>query len=362
MSTHVVYNGIDAAEKARIQAYWEKKLPRLQKLLTNYRPELVEIRLTVSHRGQTPKNKGYELRGVIQLPTGTLAADAQDKDPLPAVDRIVDALVNEIKRHKELVRHDFVYKRKFRNREDLSAAGPILQKHADEGRQEDFYRVLRPHLRFLRDYARRELRILESQGLLHRREATVGDLLDEVLAQAWEQFPSRPRNMSLDLWLTNLMLDTLERWIKEEPRRHLSLEEKASKVMPDEVPKPDETEWWAELLGEEENPRLGDLIPDTESTASWYQLTLEEQEARIQKLLADLSPTQRQAFLLYALEDYNTAEIAMLQDRPEEQVKADIEAARKLLRDRLLASGYVREKKDTATESASATAAASTGK
>jgi hypothetical protein len=59
--------------------------------------------------------------------------------------------------------------------------------------------------------------------------------------------------MSLDLWLTDLMLDTLEPWIKEEPRRHLSLEEKASKVMPDEVPKPDGTEWWAELLGEEEN-------------------------------------------------------------------------------------------------------------
>jgi RNA polymerase sigma factor (sigma-70 family) len=360
MSTHLVFNGIDTAEKARVQAYWEKKLPRLQKLLSHYRPELVEIRLTVSHRGQGPKNSGYELRGGIQLPTGTLAAEADAEDPLVAVDRIADALVTEIKRHKELVRRDFIYKRKSRNRADLSAAGPMLQRHADEGQREAFFRLLRPHLRFLRDYALRELKVLESQGLLHRREVTVDDLLDEVVALAWERFPNRPRRMSLDLWLTDLLLDTLERWIKEEPRRHLSLEEKASKIMPDEVPQPDETEWWAELLGAEETPRLGDLIPDTESTPSWNQLEAEEQEARLQKLLADLSPLQRQAFLLHALEDYNTAEIAMLQDRPEEQVKADIEAARKLLRDRLLAGGHIRERSDTAT--ASATAAATTGK
>jgi RNA polymerase sigma factor (sigma-70 family) len=360
MSTHLVFNGIDTAEKARVQAYWEKKLPRLQKLLSHYRPDLIEIRLTVSHRGQGPKNAGYELRGVIHLPTGTLAAEADDEDPLVAVDRIADALVAEIKRHKERVRHDFVYKRKSRDRADLSAAGPMLQRDADEGRREGFFRLLRPHLRFLRGYARRELRALESQGLLHRREATVDDLLDEVVALAWERFANRPRHMSLDLWLTDLLHDTLERWIKEEPRRHLSLEEKASKTMPDEVPQPDESEWWAELLGEEENLRLGDLIPDTESTASWDQLGEEEQEARLQKLLADLSPAQRQAFLLHALEDYNTAEIAMLQDRPEEPVKADIEAARKLLRDRLLAGGHVRERKDSAT--ASATAAATPGK
>jgi DNA-directed RNA polymerase specialized sigma24 family protein len=60
-------------------------------------------------------------------------------------------------------------------------------------------------------------------------------------------------------------------------------------------------------------------------------------------LLAKLPATQRQAFMLHALENYNTAEIAMLQDRPESEVKADIEKARQTLQERLLAAGHAQQ-------------------
>jgi RNA polymerase sigma factor (sigma-70 family) len=349
MSTHLVFNGIEAAEKARLQTYWEQKLPRMQKLLSPYRADLLEIRLTVSPRGRGSRSAGYEVRAVIHLPTGTLAAEADDKDPLVALDRVADALVTEIKRHKELVRRDFIYKRKSRNRDNLSAAGAMLQRDAEGGRREDFFQLLRPQLRFLRNYARRELRILELQGLLHRGEVTEDDVLDEVLTRAWQRFADRPRHLRLDLWLTDLLHDTLERWVKQEPRRHASLEEKVGETWPDEVPQPDEEEWWAPLLGEEETFTLGDLIPDVRATDAWEQLDAEEQKDRILSLLAELPPAQRQAFLLHALEDYNTAEIALLQGRPEGEVKADIEAARKTLRDRLLAGGHARKKGEMAT-------------
>ena len=62
-----------------------------------------------------------------------------------------------------------------------------------------------------------------------------------------------------------------------------------------------------------------------------------------------LPAARRQAFLLHVLEDYDTAEIAMLQDRPESQVKADIEAARQTLRGRLLAGGHAQEASKLAT-------------
>jgi DNA-directed RNA polymerase specialized sigma24 family protein len=53
--------------------------------------------------------------------------------------------------------------------------------------------------------------------------------------------------------------------------------------------------------------------------------------------------TQRQAFLLHALEDYRVAEIAMLQDRPEKEVRADIEAARHTLQERLRSFSHAQE-------------------
>jgi RNA polymerase sigma factor (sigma-70 family) len=204
----------------------------------------------------------------------------------------------------------------------------------EKGRREDFFERLRKHINFLRPYARRELRSLELGGLLHRSEVSVDDLLD----------------------------DTLEEWIKQEPRRHASLEERADKVSPTvDGPREDEDDWWAPLLGEEETLTLGDLIPDADATEAWEQLDAEEQTDRLLSLLRELPKPQRQAFLLHALENVSTAEIAMLQGRPEGEVKADIEAARRTLKERLLARGDVREAGMAATATAASAASGTAG-
>jgi ribosome-associated translation inhibitor RaiA len=131
MSSHLVLNGCDDAVKARLEAYWAKKLPRLQKFLVPYPADLQEISLTVSCHEQTSHRAWYEARAVIHLPTGTLAAEANDKEPQAVLDRIADTLASEIKRHKKRVRKDYVYKRKTRQRADLSAAGPLLQRDVE---------------------------------------------------------------------------------------------------------------------------------------------------------------------------------------------------------------------------------------
>jgi RNA polymerase sigma factor (sigma-70 family) len=94
-----------------------------------------------------------------------------------------------------------------------------------------------------------------------------------------------------------------------------------------------------EVLGYEDTLNLEDLLADEKAAQAWEHLDAEEQKDRLLSLLSELPAAQRQAFVLHALEDYGLAEIAMLQDRPESEVKADIEAARKTLRERLLAGG-----------------------
>jgi ribosomal subunit interface protein len=357
MSSHLVFNGVNDAVKTRLETYWAEKLPRLQKFLVRYNKDLKEIRLTVSQHRQNSHRSWYEARAVIHLPTGTLAADADDEDTQVALDRVVDKLVAELRRHRERVRHDYIDKRKVRDRADLGAAEPLLERDRENQRRDDFSRLLRPHLRFLRHHAHRELTFLEQQGVLHRGEVTVDDLLDEVLVRAWQRFADRPRHLSLDLWLTDLLHETLANWIEQEPRPHVSLKDKAGDVLPDEVPQEDEDEWWAELLGEDESLTLEDLITDREGTSAWDQLDSREQTDHLLSLLGELPPAQRQAFLLYALEDYTTYEIATLQDRPEREVKADIEAARQMLRERLLADGYLQRAGKMAVLSTTATEA-----
>ena len=122
---------------------------------------------------------------------------------------MADELVTEIKRHNERVRHDYIFKRKARDRADLSAAGPLLKKDVEHGRRNDFFGLLRPHLRFLRDQAWRALRKLELDGTLHRGELTVGDLLDEVLVLAWERFASARGTC---LWICGSRISLRKPW------------------------------------------------------------------------------------------------------------------------------------------------------
>jgi ribosomal subunit interface protein len=139
MSSHIAFNGFDDAEASLLEAYWAKKLPRVQKLLVNYRKDLQEIQLTVYRHQQYSHHPRYEVRAVIHLPTGALAAEADETDPRAAVDRVADLLAKEIKRHKERVRKDYVYNRKSRARAELEA----VQRDAQSGRQQDFFRLLR---------------------------------------------------------------------------------------------------------------------------------------------------------------------------------------------------------------------------
>jgi DNA-directed RNA polymerase specialized sigma24 family protein len=88
---------------------------------------------------------------------------------------------------------------------------------------------------------------------------------------------------------------------------------------------------------------LEDLIPDSAQTHAWDEGKTDDQQEQLWSLLAELPAVQRQAFMLHALEDFDTAEIAMLQDRPESDVKADIEAARRKLKEALRAGGSLQE-------------------
>ena len=70
MSSHVIFREIDAADKAPLEAYWARKLPRLQKLLVPYCADLQEIALTVYRHPRNSHKAWYEVRAVIHLPTG----------------------------------------------------------------------------------------------------------------------------------------------------------------------------------------------------------------------------------------------------------------------------------------------------
>jgi DNA-directed RNA polymerase specialized sigma24 family protein/ribosome-associated translation inhibitor RaiA len=250
-----------------------------------------------------------------------------------AVSGAADKLEKTLKR--TLGRKSSLFKRRAREREEFVAASAALKHDVETGKQEDFIKVLRPLIGSLGHHARRELRIMEANGTLYPGQILFANLLDEVIARAWLQFADRPEGMALDLWLTKLLDQMLEEKIQRNAPSPGTLYGPRKAARPKNVPQVGEQEWWVWLLGEEDSPAEANAIPGRRSAWAEEYLEAEELLYRIHALLGDLPTVQRQAFVLNVLEAYALAEIGMLQDRPESEVRSDINAAREYLRERL---------------------------
>jgi RNA polymerase sigma factor (sigma-70 family) len=332
MQTHWVFNGCSALTEQGLTAYWAKKSRRLERLLAHFPGERTNLTFTV-HAHSEPTY--YEIRAALSLPTGTLVAEREAADERAALDGVTDVLVGEVKRHKERLRRDYLYQRRRRNRENLSAAGPLVGADAAKGRRQAFFHLLRPLLQSLRAHAGREIRIMELDGVLPDGEVTSDDLVHEVLVRAWDVYDARPMNRPLELWLTELLHDCLDRLTKAHFATYLSeLRARAAASPPD-----DDAEEWQDDFGYTDSPTLEDLLPGYDAGTPWDRLEINEQASRVMNLLRELPDSQRQALTLHTMEGFDLAEIAMIQDRSEPAVAADLEAARQFLREKVAALG-----------------------
>ena len=101
MSEQLVFKDCRPGLKHVIVDYWGQKWPRLERLLTTYRPELRHLRMQVNRGGGH-----YSTHLVLSLPTGTLSADGRSRSFHESMDLAVDKIVMELRRHKEQIRRE----------------------------------------------------------------------------------------------------------------------------------------------------------------------------------------------------------------------------------------------------------------
>lgn len=322
MKVHWAYHDCGDNLKGEIQSYAQKKLARVEKLLSRFRPSLRDMTITVFQRRQASGER-FEARTVLRLPSRTLVAQGLADGWREAIDLALDELANQVRRHKEKLRGDWVYKRKRRQREELSAAAPLLTEDREQARRKAFYQLLAPMMRTVESQARRELRLMELEGRVRAGEFGAVDVVDEVLLQAWQEYDERPRHLELDAWLTRILHGVLARLGKEPLKA--SLEEP---VAWEEPRKDEEDSGYAET----EIPTLADLVIDDDEARAWEQIDPEEQRRIVEQELARLDLRQLETLLSHVLDGFDTAEIAMIQDRDEKEVLADLQSAREALR------------------------------
>lgn len=174
---------------------------------------------------------------------------------------------------------------------------------------------LQPVLSQLEDRLHEELKRLEDEGKLPSGELEPADLVDDVLVQFLDGSVKRPPSVSLERWVTDLLEQRLEEL--EHGRGSPPLSEDSLNAYPCMMEQP----CWLDAIDEGAE----------KSRDSMARLGAYSESDRIGALMRKLPQQRREAFVLHALQDLDSHEIAKIQGRPEGKVRDDLAIARAFL-------------------------------
>ncbi len=332
MREHFAFQDVPEPVKGVIEDYFHRKETRLGRLLRHYSGDSVRLRLVV-HGPRSPRNQ-WEVRAVLGLPMATMVAESTSQSFIePALDEVAETLWRELREHRFRTRKEHILRKKSRRQLDLEEFTGRMKADVERKRRDAFISLLQPGLGFLASQARREIKVLETEGQIPKNSVTYQDIVADALLLAWERFSDRPMSMPLDAWLARLVHETLEREVRE--ARGRAGEETPPSAAP--APVEGEEEFDVEtLVGEAPPPEpitWEDLFPDERMIEPLRKLDIDEERELILASLAGIPPRDRVAFSLRELEGYDDEEISLIQNRSVDEVRAAVESVRQRLRE-----------------------------
>ncbi len=334
MKQLVSYRGIESSAQTGIETtVGELATHHLKRYLRHFASGPVVLRVRVE-KDAPHADHAYRVKLRLALPTVTLAAEEEEGETIAGALKLSFAeLEQQLKRHTaHLLKQDSG--RRKRRGETLHRLKAAMATGTPD--QAGRFRVtMNDLLAPLQRLARRELAYLHARGDLSANYPTLEDVVDEVLARAWQRIRDEPDLVPDVRMLHRILLSTLEdevrrrrhdegRWVSLESSRPVTLA-----APPDEID--DQVfEFWQP----DEKIRLEDVLPGDEEEPDE---TASEDELRILtgKLLGELPNRWRRAVLLAQVDDRPLAEIAELLDTTVPTVRRCLEYADAFLRARL---------------------------
>lgn len=313
---------------------WAQKY--LEPLLSPFKGE-PRLLATITHHTKGAAKYAVTLR--LYLPRKRiLVAHGENPDIHAVLTEAEERLLREVKKHKDRLRKQAVYRRRMRRDRlrELKAALPSdMAKQARGG--------IEPLLPQLERVVRRELVYLHNSGELPVDYPTVQDVVDEAVAATTAGWHAGESGDDLLRRLLREAFAALDRDIAASRRygEMLSL---------DAVPRRD-AEAQSEAMVEEEfyefyQPddilRVSDVLPD--ETAIPPEAELEEaQRLYMLETLSDLPLVWRRVLMLSEFERLAASDIAVILEAELAQVEKWLEQARAFLSDHLSQAGFTRE-------------------
>jgi DNA-directed RNA polymerase specialized sigma24 family protein/ribosome-associated translation inhibitor RaiA len=327
MNVHVTYK---VPKSPDIEKEINHQVEKIRKRLQVFRPELVHLKASLE---QNSAREGTLLSINLRLPSGQMAVQGRASSPTAAVKSAFDDLMQQITRHKELLRSTHKWKR----RRSASAESPETGVPFEQTvaavlppsiSADDVRSYINANLSRLQRFVERELYFRNADQELPEEGASTEEVVDEVVARALGD-GERPEKLALEPWLYRLamqVMDEISAGVNTDTDS-IHLEESRRRQ---NVQGSDEVTF--QYHQSDEGWTRESAIPDRRITNPEQARYSDEMLALVHAVLKDADRTDREAFLLYGMEGFSLPEVASITGRHPEAVRESVERARDLIR------------------------------
>ncbi|MGH9503744.1 MAG: sigma-70 family RNA polymerase sigma factor [Terriglobales bacterium] len=305
-------------------------IEKLRKRLQVFRPELLHLKGVVE---QNSPRKAVKVSLNLRLPSGQLAAERSAPTALASIKSAFDDLLQQITRHKDLLRssHKWTRRRSAKSRpqaqvpfeETLAAVRPPTVS------AEDIRCYVNANLSRLELFVERELYFREAGEQIVPDSITKDEVIDEVIAGALGDGGDKPDKLALEPWLYRLAIHAIGDLQARGTDNVISIHLEESARLPN-VRASDEPE--LQFHQPDETLTRESVIADRRAATPEEIASSDEINTLVELALATATPRDREAFILHTVEGFSVEEISAITDRNPESINASIIAAREQLR------------------------------
>jgi len=327
MNVHVSYK---VQKTPDIEKEISHQIERTRKRLRVFRPELVHLKAVLEQRSA---REGTEVALNLRLPSGQIAAEKKAPTATAAIKAAFDDLMQQINRHKELLRSSHRWPRwRGQGREAPEPGVPFEQTvaavQAPTISAEDIGGYVDANLGRLERFVERELYFRQAEGEFIDGALSTSDVVNEAVARALGDH-DRPEKMALEPWLYRLALESIGDMTArlrelEEPVHLEDSRRKQNVQASDEVN--------LQFHQADEGWTRESVIADRRVADPEQSAYSDEMLALVHSALRDVDRTDREAFVLYGIEGFSLNEIASITGRHPEAVRESVERARDCVR------------------------------
>ena len=327
MNVHVSYK---VHKTPDIEKEINHQIEKIQKRLQVFRPELVHLKAVLD---ENQAREGILVSLNLRLPSGQLTAQEKAQTPTAAIKAAFDELMQQIGRHKEMLRSSHKWRRWRGGPQESPEPGVPFEQTLAAVRPptisaDDIGSYVNANLPRLERFVDRELHFRRADEEIPEDALSTSEVVNEVIARALGD-QDRPEKLTLEPWLYHLTLQAMNemtaRLQELESPVHLESSRRRQNVQAsDEAAlqfhQPDEG-WTREST-----------IPDRRVSTPEQAAYSDEVIALVQAALRGADRTDREAFLLYGIEGFSLDEIAAITGRHEEAVRESVQRARDCIR------------------------------